>query len=339
MTPTAFATIPLPDRSTSGGLNWALLGSANIARANFIPALRSAGGNIVTLGSRSPERATSFIEANGLAAKASSYAGAIAHPLVEAVYVALPNHLHDEWAKAALRAGKAVLCEKPLGRTVEEVSDILDVAGTTTGPLWEAFAFPFHAQWSAILQIIQEQTIGELREVHSNFHFVVTDPNNIRWNSALAGGSLNDVGCYPVHLAALLFKAEPLHSKAAIVLGGGEVDAECQALIDFGSGRRLLFSCGMRRWRDTSTRLVGTAGEIRLTDPYHPGPADTLTIIAGRQSAVRRLVPDEPSFTEMLRRITASVRGSEPPRHLAAEDSLGTARAVELVRRSWTVWR
>jgi predicted dehydrogenase len=321
--------------SAGAGTRWAILGSANIARANFVPALARAGGGLVTvLGSRDRERGREFAARAGLEVSVRGYQDAVSSDAVDAVYVALPNTLHVEWAVRALRAGKLVLSEKPLGTDPAQVRCALDEALATGSLLWEAFVFPFHRQMDRVTELVEGGTIGELREVISSFHFQVRSQENIRWSSALAGGALNDVGCYPVHLAILLFKQAPTAAAALESRGRSEVDTETQAVLGFERGRRLLLSCGMSRFRDTTTRLIGTEGELLLTDPFHPTPADTLTLRSGAQIEVERLVPDEPSFTEMIRHIHAVREGRDAPRHLAATDSLPSAEALQLVREA-----
>ncbi|MGH9070120.1 MAG: Gfo/Idh/MocA family protein [Acidimicrobiales bacterium] len=318
-----------------GGTRWAILGSANIAQANFVPALASAGGGQVTvLGTRDVERGRVFAAKAGLDIELLSYEEAIDSDAVDAVYVALPNALHAEWAKLALRAGKLVLCEKPLGADPAQVEAVLAEADASGALLWEAFVFPFHRQMDRVTELVESGAIGELREIISSFHFQVRSPANIRWSKELAGGALNDVGCYPVHLAVLLFKQVPEVAVGLQSRTSSGVDAETQGLLGFEGGRRLLFSSGMSRFRDTSTRLVGTEGELLLTDPYHPTPTDTLTIHRGAELAVERLVPDEPSFTEMIRHIHAVREGRSAPRHLAVFDSLPSAQALQQVREA-----
>ncbi len=330
--------VHVPESSDGSPVRWAIIGTANIARWNFLPSLRLAGGIVVTVGSRSRESGRAFLADNDLQADVCSYAEAVGRDDVDAVYVATPNHLHSQWAAAAMEGGKAVLCEKPLGRTPSEVEDLIAVSACTGQPLWEAFAFPFHEQWRFLVEAIADQVVGELGEIQSNFHFLVRDPANIRWDPALGGGALNDVGCYPIHLARLLFGSEPKDAAAVMKVGGRGVDAECQAILDFGSGRRLQFSCGLERWRDTSTRLLGSGGEIRLTDPFHPTAQDTITVIRDGHTMVHRLVPDEPSFTAMLRSICSVVAQRRPAEHLANGDALGTARALAMVRTRFVEW-
>ena len=315
-------------------VRWAVLGAANIFRANFLPSLRAAGGGeVVVVGSRGGRRAAEMLAREELQCRIADYEGAIGTEEVDAVYVALPNTLHVEWAGAALRAGKAVLCEKPLGVDLSEVEELVELAHGARAPLWEAFAFPFHSQYLRAEELISGGEIGELREVVSHFHFPVRRPDNIRWSPELAGGALNDVGCYPIHLAALLFRRVPGRALVSATAAPSGVDLETCGLLEYGGGSRLLFSSGLSRARDTTTRLVGTEGSLELTDPFHPGAHDTFELrVAGRPGKRERLMSDEPTFAPLLRHIHAVLRDGAGPRHLAINDSIPTAQALEWVR-------
>ena len=144
---------------------------------------------------------------------------------MDALYIPLPNALHAEWTIRALRAGKPVLCEKPLTGTVAETEQVLAVARETGTPLWEAFVFPFHDQMKRVTALLAAGVIGELREIQSDFHFFMDHPEgNIRMSADLAGGALLDVGCYPVRLARYLFAAEHTSAWAAAEYDPGGVD-------------------------------------------------------------------------------------------------------------------
>jgi predicted dehydrogenase len=145
------------------------------------------------------------------------------------------------------------------------------------------------------------------------------------------GGSLNDVGCYPLRLAQLLFSGAPSDGIAMATWGPEGVDDEMQAILDYPGGRRLTFSCGMFRPYDTFTRVLGAGGEIRMTNPYHPGSEDTLDIRTQERETVESLTGMEPSFAPMIRHIHAVLRGEESPRHSALEDSGATAQALALL--------
>jgi predicted dehydrogenase len=260
------------------------------------------------------------------------YAAVIDDPSIEAVYVALPNALHAEWTIAALEAGKAVLCEKPLCGTVEETERVLAAARSSGAYLWEAFVFPFHDQMGRVRSSIADGSIGELHEVWSRFHFVLDDPGDIRMSADLAGGACQDVGCYPIRLARLLFDAEPEigHVTAGAVWERG-VDAELWGLLPFGDGRRMQFSCGFRSAYDTFTRVIGTGGELRITNPFHPEPGDIFELVRdGRVDLQEAAVPGgERSFTPAIRHIHRVLRHGEAPMHLAVDEALGNARAIE----------
>jgi predicted dehydrogenase len=266
------------------------------------------------------------------------YAAVLEDPDVEAVYVPLPNALHAEWTIAALEAGKAVFCEKPLCGTVEETGRVLAAARATGRPLWEAFVFPFHDQIATVRALLDEGAIGEVREISSRFHFPLDDPTDVRMLAELAGGAIQDVGCYPIRLARLLFGDEPEPDGAiadAVPLEDGVVDVELWGALRFPGGRRLVLSCGFRLAEDTQTRILGTEGELRMTHPFHPGPDDTFTLLRdGREERHPAAPAGERSFTPAIRHVHRALRGGEPPRHLAVDDALGNARAIDALRRS-----
>ena len=256
----------------------------------------------------------------------------IADPEVEAVYIPLPNGLHAEWTIAALEAGKVVFCEKPLCGTVEDTERVLAAARATGVPLWEAFVFPFHEQMDARARRCSPTArSATVREIQSRFHFVLDDPDDIRLFANLAGGSIQDVGCYPIRLARLLFDAEPDLSRAiadAEWTADG-ADTELWGALVFPGDRRLVFSCGFRSGYDTFTRVLGTEGEIRMTGPFHPDSDDELTIVRdGEFETQPAPTSGEMSFTPAIRHIHRVIRGLEEPRHLAVDEALGNAQAI-----------
>lgn len=135
--------------------------------------------------------------------------------------------------------------------------------------------------------------IGELREIQSSFHFRVSRPDNIRFSADLKGGALNDVGCYPIRLARELFGADHESAWATAEWGGQGVDVDCWGTLGFPGGRRLLLlSAGLRRDYDTFTRLLGTSGQIHITNPFHPGPGDHVNAVLAGAAAPRQLAVD-----------------------------------------------
>ena len=319
-------------------IRWGILGTAGIAEGAFLPALAEAGGGVpAVVASRDAGRAESWAAANGVARGVEGYARVIEDPEIDAVYVPLPNGLHAEWTIAALEAGKAVFCEKPLCATPEETERVLAVARSATAPLWEAFVFPFHEQIDRVREALERGEIGEVRELWSRFHFVLDDPGDIRLFAELAGGSIQDVGCYPIRLARLLFAGEPDLDRTIADAAWTEdgVDVELWGGLTFPRERRLLFSSGFLTPFDTFTRVIGTEGELRITNPFHPEPHDTWSVVRGDEVSVTPAVPSgERSFTPAIRHIHRALRGLEPPRHLAVEEAQGNAVAIASLLRA-----
>ena len=325
---------------SSDPVRWGIISTANIARGQFLPGLRAAGGIPAAVAGRDLGRAQAWAEQHGVDRAVAGYQALIDDPDIDALYVPLPNSLHAEWTIKALRAGKPVLCEKPLCGTLAETEQVLAAAAETGTLLWEAFVFPFHAQFAAVQKLLADGVIGELLEIQSDFHFLVRNPANIRLARDLDGGALNDVGCYPVRIALELFGAGHTDAWATAVWGGHDVDVDTQGSLGFPGGRRLLLTCGMRRAYDTFTRLLGTAGQIQLTNPFHPGRGDSYTVLTdGEPPRTLDAGAAEPSFTGMIRHIQNVLRGGEAPRQLALDTSLASARALHDLHQSMAATR
>jgi predicted dehydrogenase len=321
-------------------VRWGIIGTANIARGQFLPGLRAAGGVAAAVAGRDLGRAQAWAEQHGVDRAVAGYQALIDDPDIDALYIPLPNSLHADQTIKALRAGKPVLCEKPLCGTLAEAEQVLAVAAETGTLLWEAFVFPFHAQFAAVQKLLADGAIGELLEIQSDFHFMVRNPANIRLARDLDGGALNDVGCYPVRIALELFGAGHTDAWATAVWGGHDVDVDTQGSLGFPGGRRLLLTCGMRRAYDTFTRLLGTAGQIQLTNPFHPGRGDSYTVLTdGEPPRTLDAGAAEPSFTGMIRHIQNVLRGGEAPRQLALDTSLASARALHDLHQSMSATR
>jgi predicted dehydrogenase len=315
-------------------VRWGILGAAGIASSAFLPALTEASdGRAVVVGARDGERAERWAAEFGVGRGVEGYEPVLADPEVDAVYIALPNSLHAGWTIAALEAGKAVFCEKPLCATVEETERVIVAAEESPGPLWEAFVFVFHEQIRRVRALIAGGAIGEPREIWSRFHFLLDDPEDIRMSAALAGGAMQDVGSYSVRLARLLFDGDPDLAGTTADAAWSGVDAELWGILPFGGDRRMQFSCGFRSAYDTFATVIGPMGEIRMTNPFHPDGGDVFEVV--EEGEVVERVPAAPkgerSFTPAIRHIHRVLRGEEEPAHLAADEALGNARAIAAV--------
>jgi predicted dehydrogenase len=253
---------------------------------------------------------------------------------VDAIYIPLPNGMHAEWTIKALRAGKAVLCEKPLACSLEEAEEILRAVRETGCLLWEAFVFPFHEQTRRILQIVESGEIGEIGEIRSHFNAQMTNPDDVRWDPELAGGALNDIGCYCVHLGSIVLGEVPTRAAAMQTLTERGVDLTTQGILEYPSGRRLTFSSSFALQLDRGATIGGTGGHVVITNPFHAEPGDYIEVVAGKASRREELPASRPTFTAAIRHINDAIREREEPRHLALTDALPTATGMDLIRRS-----
>jgi predicted dehydrogenase len=321
--------------TAEGPVRWGIIGTANIARSVFLPGLRQAGGEASAVAGRDAGRAGQFARDNGIGRGIEGYQTLIDDADIDVLYIPLPNSLHAEWTIRALEAGKPVLCEKPLCGTLADTERVLAVARRTATLLWEAFSFPFHAQFESVKGLVADAAIGELMEIKSNFHFSLSRPENIRYSRELQGGALLDVGCYPVRLGAELFGEACESCWAQASWGGQDVDVDTWGVVDYPGGRRLLLSCGFGRSYDTFTRLEGTGGQIHLTNPFHPGPADSYEVrVAREEPRSFPAAPVELSFAPLIRHINSVLRGEEEPRLLAVDTALPTAQVLRRLAES-----
>jgi predicted dehydrogenase len=254
-------------------LRWGILSTANIANEKVIPGMRkSARSRVVAIGSRDGARARLMADRHGIERVHGSYEALLADPEIDAVYIPLPNHLHAQWTKAAARAGKHVLCEKPLAMTAAEAEAMLEVCEAEGVRLMEAFMYRLHPSWLAVREMVASGRIGRLTAVHSWFSYFNDDTANIRNIRAVGGGALYDVGCYNVNLSRMLFGAEPDRVEAAITRDRDEgVDVLTSAILTFGDGVAT-FTCAIRSEPDQQVHIYGTEGRISIGIPFNIPP-------------------------------------------------------------------
>ena len=185
---------------------WGVLSTANIAVRKVIPGIQRADRcEVVAIASRDPQRASRFASAHGIARAHGSYEALLSDPDVDAVYIPVPNHLHARWTVEAARAGKHVLCEKPLAMDGEEATQMAEACRSHGVRLMEAFMYRLHPSWEAVRQLVASGRIGDLCSVQTWFSYFNDDLSNIRNIAETGGGALYDIGCYPINLSRMLF--------------------------------------------------------------------------------------------------------------------------------------
>ena len=256
-------------------LRWGILSTANIATEKVIPGIRRAARNeIVAIASRDGETARRVADRLAIPRAHGSYEALLADPDVDAVYIPLPNHLHAEWSIAAARAGKHVLCEKPLALTAADAARMIEAAEAAGVHLMEAFMYRHHPSWVAVRELVASGRIGTLTAVQSWFGFHNDDAANIRNIRDFGGGALYDVGCYCVNLSRMLFGGEPVRIEGAVVRDGAAgdgVDILTTGLLEFEGGLAS-FGCSIRTEPDQRVDVYGSDGRISIGIPFNIPP-------------------------------------------------------------------
>jgi predicted dehydrogenase len=252
-------------------VRWGVLSTAAIGTEKVIPAIQRAEGcEVVAIASRDGERAAAAAGALDIGRSYGTYEALLEDPEIDAVYNPLPNHLHHPWSVAATRAGKPVLCEKPLGRTRAEAQAIVDDCAPDV-LLMEAFMYRFHPSWQAARRLAAE-SIGGLEAVHTRFSYFNDDPTNIRNRPECGGGALLDIGCYAVNLSRMLFGSEPTGVEAAVEVDPEVgVDVLSSALLRFPTGHAT-FTCSTRGEPDQRVTLLGRDGRVEIEIPFNIPP-------------------------------------------------------------------
>jgi predicted dehydrogenase len=249
-------------------IRWGLLSTANINR-RLIPAIRaSERGELTAVASRSMENARAYAQQWEIPLAFGSYQEMLASDQVDAVYISLPNHLHAEWSIRALQAGKHVLCEKPLATSVQDVDRMIAARHSTGKVLAEAFMYLHHPQTTITRQWLLEGNLGEVCSLNAVFNFKNTNLDNIRLVPEYGGGSLWDVGIYPVSLAMTLMGGSPEWVAASQWLGPSGVDEHFSGLLNFSGDRQAQVVSSFRSPYHTSAEIFGTAGHLSLNRPF-----------------------------------------------------------------------
>jgi len=295
-------------------LRWGVLSTADVARRKVIPAIQRADRcEVVAIASRDQARAHDAARDLGIPVAYGSYEALLADANVEAVYIPLPNHLHAEWTIAAARAGKHVLCEKPLALTAAEAERMIGICQAEGVRLMEAFMYRLHPSWIAVCDLVSSGRIGRLVAVQSWFSYYNDDPANIRNIREAGGGGLYDIGCYSVNLSRMLFGSEPTRVEAAITRDPTDgTDVLTSGLLEFGDGVAT-FTCSTRAEDDQRVHVYGTQGRISIWIPFNipPDRPTEVYLTAGGD-------PPVAPHTEILRFEAADPYSVEAARFAAA---------------------
>jgi predicted dehydrogenase len=309
-----------------------ILGAAAIVPAALTEAARSVPeAQVLAIAARDPERAYIFAKKHRIPRVHQTYSALLADPDIDAIYNPLPNSLHAEWTIRALKAGKHVLCEKPVAANAAEAEEMAKAARETGLVLSEAFAYRYHPLTERVKQVIAGGEVGQVRHIDAQFCFLLPAPKNIRFNYDLAGGALMDCGCYPVSLIRYLADAEPTVERAEARLFAPQVDHNMTADLSFADGRTARLECGMlspKVFRSV-LKVEGDAGRLRALSPFQPHWFNWLTV-NGRSGKLSKQVRGENSYVLQLRAFIKVIR-AEGKLNTNPKDAICNMRVIDAI--------
>jgi predicted dehydrogenase len=304
-----------PGHTAGTRVRFGILGAARIAPVAIVkPAAEDPEAEVVAVAARDGERARRFAAKHRISTAYGSYAELLADPSIDAVYVAVPNGLHGRWTKAALEAGKHVLCEKPFTANAEEAASVADAARRSDKVVMEAFHYRYHALTTRMLEILNSGELGDITTIDAWLCFPVVQGNDIRWDFQLAGGALMDAGCYTVHLLRTLAGSEPKVSSATAKTRRPGVDRLLTAELAFPGGCTGLITASLlsRRVLGAGVRVSGTRGSMRVLNPIAPQLGHRLVVRSDTRRAVEYMPRKPSTYASQLRAFTGAIMRGEP---------------------------
>ena len=324
-------------------VRWGILGVSMFATRRMVPAMqRGRELTVAAIASRSKDKAEKAARDLNIPRAHGSYEELLADPEIDAVYIPLPNHMHVPYSIKAAEAGKHVLCEKPIALNAAEARKLLDARDRTGVLVQEAAMIRVHPRWLATRAELAKGSagkIGELRSIVSSFGYHLRQRDNVRYRRDMGGGTLLDVGFYPVSISRFCFGAEPTRVLASLTTEPETgVDILAAAMLEFASGHSI-FSCGMQLSPSQQVALMGGKGRISFDVPWSPCTDRPTRLIIDRSEQLEEPMVESVAF-EACNQYTllaegfsqAVTSGAKAP--LPLEDSVKNMAVLDALARS-----
>ena len=320
-------------------VRWGILSTANIGMQKVTPAImKSAHSEVVAIASRDHGKARAAADKLGIPKAYGSYEELFADPEIDAIYNPLPNHLHVPMTVAAAKAGKHVLCEKPIALSAAEAEQLRECPPDRI--VLEAFMIRFHPQWLRAREIIRSGELGEIRAINAVFTYFNADAGNVRNQADIGGGGIMDIGCYPITAARFLFEGEPSRVVALVERDPDfKTDRLASVLADFGGGRQLNFICSTQTTGEQSLQVLGSKAKLEITIPFNAPPNErtAITIDTGApfdgSLARREILPACDQYTEQAEAFALAVLGQQPL-PWGIEDAIASMKVIDAIFES-----
>jgi predicted dehydrogenase len=325
--------------SAPGKIRYAVVGLGHIAQVAVLPAFRHATKNsqLVAVISDNPTKRRELTARYRVPLSGSyeQYDALLHSGDIDAVYIAVPNSLHRDFAVRAARAGVHVLCEKPLAVSVAECQQMIDACRRCHVKLMTAYRLHFEKSNLEAIRVVQSGKIGEPRFFNSIFSMQAR-PGNIRLRKKLGGGPLFDLGVYCINAARYLFRAEPVEVQALSVSGNDprfrEVEESAGAVLRFPNDRLATFVCSFGAADSDEFHVVGTKGALRLNNGYEYAESVEMKVTANGASQTRRFEQRDQFAPELIYFSDCILKNREP--EPSGDEGLNDVRVIEAIFES-----
>ena len=315
-------------------VKWGVLGTANIARWATIPGMKLAEScELYAIAGRKEKKAKEFADTYGFEKYYASYEELVADKDVQAVYIPLPNDIHLYWVKECLKAGKHVLCEKPLALNADQATDMYATASEYGVHLMEAYAYLHSPYVESLKQDIIDGTIGVVDYIESAF---ITQgyEEDFRLHKEYGGGAMYDLGCYCTTMILTLVDSEPVLVKADAEFSDLGVDLNTAGIIKFKNGTRASFNVGMILGKNTNSRfdrlyIHGSKGSIRSDVEYNQA-GDVSYRIYTADGVTERKVSVPQNYSLEIENLNRCILYGEKP-HITPAFSIRNAELIDKV--------
>jgi predicted dehydrogenase len=317
---------------TNKVLQWGLLSTARINRALISPLQVSRRNELLAVGSRSQTTASAYAREKKIPRAYGSYEALLADPDIDVIYNPLPNHLHAEWTIKAVEAGKHVLCEKPLALSVEEVDAMQAAARRHGRVVAEAFMYRHHPQTLKVQEIVRSGSLGTLKLIRGSFSFVLSREGDVRLNPEWGGGSLWDVGCYPISYARTIVGEEPVEVFGWQVTGPTGIDATFAGQMRFPNDVLAQFDASFVIPFHAFMEIVGSEGTLNIPNPFKPEVDGKIYLTGGDKTETIKIRGSELYLGEVEDMADAILLGREP--RVSLNDSRANVQAISSLLES-----
>jgi xylose dehydrogenase (NAD/NADP) len=317
---------------SSKSLNWGLLSTARINLALIPPLRESKRNHLLAVASRSQESAGAYAREWKIPRAHGSYEALLSDPEIDVIYNPLPNHLHAEWTIKAVEAGKHVLCEKPLALSMEEVDAIAAAAQKHGRVVAEAFMYRHHPQTLKARELVENGSLGTLKLLRGSFSFVLNREGDIRLDPAMGGGSIWDVGCYPISFIRTIVGSEPVEVFGWQVTGPTGIDDTFVGQLHFGEEVYGQFDSSFVIPFHAYMEIVGSEATLIVPQPFKPGLNEKLFLVRAGKTETIKVKGQELYIGEVEDMADAITLGKTP--RISLEDSRANVATIRALLES-----